>query len=55
MKKMLEVRQMVNTAMHVTTATIIFRSHTLHLDIIKVFIYQLMHERVALKECYNLH
>jgi len=23
----------------------------MHLDIIKVFIYQLMHKRVALKEC----
>jgi len=32
-----------------------FQSCTVHLDTIKVFIYQLMHNRVALKEYYNLH
>jgi hypothetical protein len=26
-----------------------------YLDIIKVFIYQMMHKRVALKECINLY
>jgi len=29
----------------------IFHSRTVHLDTIKVFIYQLMHKRVVLKEC----
>jgi len=29
---------------------IFFHSCTVHLDIVKVFIYQLMHNRVALKE-----
>ena len=28
-----------------------FHSRTLHLDIVEVFTYQLMHKRVALKEC----
>jgi hypothetical protein len=28
-----------------------FHSRTVHLDTIEVFIYQLMHKRVALEEC----
>ena len=32
-----------------------FHSSTVHLELPKFIIYQMMHKRIALKEYYNLH